>query len=79
MWLNLKVAKLPNFPKFKFFFNLWLYMAYRGKLSYFTFLVASCSNPAYFFCVRFYVLAQQKTQNPYSMLTYRDLFCVVEK
>ena len=32
-----------------------------------------------FRCVCFYILAQQKTKIPYSVLTYRDLFCVAGK
>lgn len=66
----------PNLNRFLTYVFVWLY---REKPSYFTFLIVTCSNPVYFFCVIFCVLAQQQTQNPYSMLTYRDLVCGVEK
>lgn len=71
---KVKVAKHLSSPKFKLFFNLWLYTAGGTKLFYISHRHLLQSS---IFCM--FALAQQKTKNPYSTLIYRDLFCVAGK
>lgn len=68
------MAKHLSSPKFKLFFNLWLYTAGGTKLFYMSHRHLLQSS---MFCM--FALAQRKTKNPYSTLTYRDLFLCSRK